>query len=74
MREDIRVALEEVRALLNDRGGDVLLLDVHDGTVHVQLLGAGESDRFPFTLDGMRTLVERELRRRVPDVRAVVAC
>lgn len=74
MREDIRLAVEELRARLNDQGGDVVLLDVHEGTVHVQLLGACESDRCPFSLDGLRSLVERELRRRIPDVRTVVAC
>lgn len=74
MREDIRLAIEEVRSLLNNLGGDVVLLDVHEGIVHVQLLGACESDRCRFTLDGLRTLVESQLQRRCPDVRAVVAC
>ena len=74
MQEDIRAALEELRARLNAEGGDVLLLDVHENVVHVQLLGACDTGRCRFTLEGLRARVQAELQRRCPQVREVVAC
>lgn len=65
-KEDVRIALEEIRPALQADGGDVELVDVEDdGTVLVRLQGACQG--CPMSQLTLSNGVERVLRDRVSD-------
>ncbi|MCX7891415.1 MAG: NifU family protein [Burkholderiales bacterium] len=67
---ELRAALDEVRAILARDGGDVELVGVEGRTVRVRLKGAcAGCPRAPLDL---RNVVEALVRRRFPQVRAVL--
>jgi len=71
MKTRVASALDEVRPALQMDGGDVELVSVEDGVVHVRLLGAcGGCPMATMTLVGF---VEERLRARVPEIRQVVS-
>jgi Fe-S cluster biogenesis protein NfuA len=71
MRQRVESALDEVRPALRMDGGDVELVEVHDGVVSVRLLGAcGGCPMAMMTLVGF---VEERLKQRVPEIRRVTS-
>ena len=72
MKEQVEVALSELRPSLAAHGGDVELVEVSDeGKVEVRLTGACHG--CPGAMMTLRLGVERVLRERVPGVTEVVA-
>ena len=71
IRSRIEGALDDVRALLAMHGGNVELVAVENGVVDVRLTGACHG--CPLAAMTMRMGVERMVRERVPEVRAVRA-
>ena len=70
MREKVQAVLEEVRPALVGDGGDVELVDVaEDGTVHVRLVGSCAG--CPMAQLTLKLHIERILKEKVPEVRAV---
>lgn len=68
---ELRVALEEARAILARDGGDLELVALEGATVRVRLKGACSGcPRAPLDL---RNVVEAVVRRRYPAIRAVIA-
>lgn len=71
MLERVRKAIEEIRPYIQADGGDIELVGVEEGTVTVHLTGACEGCMASnYTL---RAGVERVLKKRVPDVKEVIA-
>jgi len=72
MREKVQEALNEVRPTLQADGGDVELVDVsEDGVVTVKLTGA--CGGCPMAQMTLRNGIERVLREKVPEIKAVEA-
>ncbi|MDI6808825.1 MAG: NifU family protein [Candidatus Eisenbacteria bacterium] len=69
MQEKVEQALREIRPSLQADGGDIELVDVVDGVVRVRLLGA--CGCCPFSQMTLKAGVERVLKERVPEVKAV---
>lgn len=64
-------ALDEVRPQLQSKGGDVELLQIHDGTARVRLHGSCRA--CPSSADTLRSTVETALYKAAPDLLGVVA-
>jgi len=69
-REQVEKALEKTRSILRNDGGDVELVDVtNDGVVQVRLKGA--CGGCPMATMTLKSLIERVLKKELPDVKAV---
>lgn len=71
MNEDLKRALEKVRAGLQQDGGDVELVSFENGVVKVRLKGACAG--CPMSQMTLANFVERELKKVVPEVKKVEA-
>lgn len=71
MREQVEAALEHIRPMLQQDGGDVELIDVkEDGTVVVEL--QGHCGSCPMSQMTLSQGVERLLKEQVPGVTRVI--
>lgn len=71
MRERVEAALAKIRPALMRDGGDVKLVDVNDGTVIVELLGAcGDCPMSTMTL---KMGIEAMLKKEIPEIKEVIA-
>jgi len=71
MREKVEEVLNEIRPALTADGGGIELVDVKDGIVKVRLIGACQG-----CMGAQITLkmgVERILKERIPEIKAVEA-
>lgn len=72
MKEEVKKALDEIRPYLQADGGDVELVDVTpDGVVKVRLTGA--CGGCPMSDMTLRMGVERQIKKRVQEVKEVVS-
>lgn len=71
MREKIEVALAQIRPSLQADGGDVELVDVHDGTVSLKLKGACSG--CPMATMTLEHGIARVLKEQIPEVKEVIA-
>lgn len=73
VRDRIEDTLDTIRPALRTDGGDVELVDFHDGegVVQVRLMGACSS--CPISALTMKQGIERRLKAMVPEVREVQA-
>jgi len=72
MREAVEKALDEIRPMLKNDGGNVQLVDVNsDGVVLVRLQGACSG--CPSSTMTLKQGIERVVMERVPGVKAVQA-
>ncbi|HNR69151.1 MAG TPA: NifU family protein [bacterium] len=71
VEDKISEALENIRPMLQADGGDVQLVEVKDGVVKVRLRGACGS--CPMAQMTLKMGIERELKRRIPEVVEVVS-
>ena len=72
MKEKVEAALEKVRAMLANEGGDVELVEVTaDGVVKVRLTGA--CCGCPMSSMTLKMGIERTLKKEVPEVKRVEA-
>lgn len=72
MKEEVQKALDEIRPQMQADGGDIELIDVTDeGVVKVRLVGACSG--CPGAQMTLQMGVERVLKARVPEVKAVEA-
>ena len=70
MREKVLAALAKVRPMLQQDGGDVVLVDVTDaGVVKVQLTGACKG--CPMSQMTLKNGIEKFLRTEIPEVQSV---
>ncbi len=69
-REQVEKALDKTRSILRNDGGDVELVDVTDeGVVQVRLKGA--CGGCPMATMTLKSLIERVLKKELPDIKAV---
>jgi Fe-S cluster biogenesis protein NfuA len=69
-RDQVEKALEKTRSVLRGDGGDVELVDVtDDGVVQVRLKGA--CGGCPMATMTLKSLIERVLKKELPDIKAV---
>jgi Fe-S cluster biogenesis protein NfuA len=71
MREQVEKSLQKIRPMLQADGGDVQLVDVVDGIVRLRLQGACAG--CPGAQMTLKMGVERQLKKDVPEVKAVEA-
>lgn len=71
IREKVKKALQDIRPALQADGGDIELVDVKDGIVTVQLVGACAG--CPMSQMTMTAGVERTIKKAVPEVKKVLA-
>lgn len=71
LRDKVEVALEKIREGLKTEGGDIELVDVRNGIVYVRLMGACAT--CPMSTLTMKNWVETNLKKEVPEVKAVQA-
>jgi len=71
MREKVEGALKEIGNALKIEGGDIELVDIDDGVVKVRLKGACAG--CPFSQLTITNFVERELKKKIPEVKKVEA-
>ena len=69
MKEQVEVALNKIRPMLQADGGDVELVDVEDGVVKVRLKGACAG--CPMSQMTIKNGVERILKEQIPEVASV---
>ncbi|MFC2034551.1 NifU family protein [Chloroflexota bacterium] len=70
-REQVEVALDKVRPMLANDGGNVELVGVNDGTVEVRLTGA--CGGCPMSTMTLKMGIEQILKQEIPEVKEVVA-
>lgn len=71
-REKVQAEIDRVRPYLQRDGGDVQLIDItEDNTVKVRLVGACGS--CPMSTMTLKAGIEAELKKRIPEVKAVVS-
>jgi Fe-S cluster biogenesis protein NfuA len=71
-REYVEKALEKTRDILRGDGGDVELVDVSDdGVIEVRLKGA--CNGCPMATQTLKSLIERVLKKELPEVKEVKA-
>lgn len=70
-QERIKAVLEEIRHALQADSGDLEFLGYEDGIVKLKLLGA--CGACPFAQMTLKMGIERILKQRVPEVKAVEA-
>jgi len=71
MKEQVENILARIRPNLQADGGDVMLVDVADGTVKVKLTGACSG--CPMSTLTLKMGIERMLKKEIPAVKEVVA-
>ena len=71
MREQVEKSLQKIRPMLQADGGDVELVDVVDGIVKLRLQGACAG--CPGAQMTLKMGVERQLKKDIPEVKAVEA-
>ena len=71
MRENVEKALQKIRPALQADGGDIELVDVSEGVVKVRLKGA--CGFCPMSLMTLKGGIEAEMKRVIPEVKAVEA-
>ncbi len=69
LREDVEKVLDQVRVGLRRDGGDIELVDIRDNIVYVRLKGA--CGTCPMSTLTLKNWVEANLRKAIPDIRAV---
>ncbi len=70
-KERVEVALDKVRAGLKTEGGDIELIEVKDDVVFVKLKGA--CGTCPMSTLTLKNWVETNIRKEIPEVKAVQA-
>jgi Fe-S cluster biogenesis protein NfuA len=71
MKERVQQAIDKIRPMLQQDGGDVELVDVQDGIVFVRLRGACAG--CPMSQMTLKNGIEKLLKREVPEVISVQA-
>ena len=71
MREKVEETLNQIRWRLQADGGDVQLVSVDDGVVKVKLTGACFG--CPMATLTLKSVIERILKEKVPEVKEVVS-
>ncbi|MDD2604389.1 MAG: NifU family protein [Desulfobacterales bacterium] len=69
MKERVQAVLDKIRPALQADGGDVELVDVVDGVVKVRLQGACKG--CPMSQMTLRNVIERVIKKDIPEVKAV---
>ncbi len=69
MKAEIQEALNEIRPMLQQDGGDVELVDFEDGVVKVRLQGACAG--CPMSQMTLKSGIERALKAKFPEIRSV---
>ncbi|MCK5287674.1 MAG: NifU family protein [Candidatus Omnitrophica bacterium] len=70
LKEKVEKALELIRPMLQDDGGDVELVEVtEDGIVKVRLTGACGS--CPMSTQTLKLGIERQLKNSIPEIKEV---
>jgi Fe-S cluster biogenesis protein NfuA len=71
LKEQVQIALNEIKPALEADGGDVELVDVSDeGVVKVRLTGACRG--CPMGMQTLKLGIEKHLKQKVPEVSEVV--
>lgn len=70
MREEVQAVLEQIRPALQADGGDVELVDVNEGVVHLRLIGA--CNGCPMSTMTLKMGIERILKEKIPEVTEVI--
>jgi Fe-S cluster biogenesis protein NfuA len=71
LKEQVQIALDEIKPALEADGGDVELVDVSDdGVVKVRLTGACRG--CPMGMQTLKLGIEKHLKQKVPEVSEVV--
>jgi Fe-S cluster biogenesis protein NfuA len=71
LKDEVEVALEQIRTGLRVDGGDVQLVDIKDGNVKVKLQGSCAG--CPFSQMTLKNFIEKELKKAVPGVKSVAS-
>jgi Fe-S cluster biogenesis protein NfuA len=71
MKERVQAAIDKIRPMLQQDGGDVELVDVIDGIVTVRLQGACSG--CPMSQMTLRNGIERFLKEQIPEIKSVQA-
>jgi Fe-S cluster biogenesis protein NfuA len=71
MREDVQAVLEQIRPALQADGGDVELVDINEGVVHLRLIGV--CNGCPMSTMTLKMGIERILKERIPEITKVVS-
>ncbi len=71
MRENVQAVLEQIRPALQADGGDVELVDVNEGVVHLRLTGA--CNGCPMSTMTLKMGIERILKEKIPEVTKVIS-
>ena len=69
MREKVKEAIEKIRPMLQADGGDVELVDIHEGVVTVRLQGACAG--CPMSQMTLKNGIEKILKKEIPEVVSV---
>ncbi|MDM8555024.1 NifU family protein [Desulfococcaceae bacterium HSG7] len=69
MKAEIQEALNEIRPMLQQDGGDVKFVDFEDGIVKVQLQGACAG--CPMSQMTLKSGIERALKAKFPEIKSV---
>lgn len=69
MKEQVEIALNKIRPLLQRDGGDVELVEIVDGVVKVRLQGACAG--CPMSQMTLKNGIERLLKQEIPEVESV---
>jgi Fe-S cluster biogenesis protein NfuA len=69
MKEQVQIALNEIRPSLQADGGDVELVDVEDGIVKVRLTGA--CGGCPMSQMTLKQGIEAYVRKKIPEIVSV---
>jgi Fe-S cluster biogenesis protein NfuA len=69
MKEKVQTVLDKIRPALQADGGGVELVDVVDGVVKVRLQGACKG--CPMSQMTLRNVIERVIKKEIPEVKAV---
>ena len=71
MRERVESVLDTIRPYVQGDGGDIELVDVTDGIVQIRLAGACVGCMY--SMMTLQAGIERTLKEKVPEIRAVEA-
>ncbi len=69
MKEKVQAIIDRLRPMLQADGGDVELVDVIDGIVHVRLQGA--CGTCPFATITLKQGIEKSIKDELPEVKSV---
>lgn len=70
-RDKIETALDSIRPYLKADGGNVEVVELHEGTLKVELKGACRT--CSMSMMTMKAGIEETIKRAVPEIREVVA-